>query len=254
MTDVGWTFITTSHARSMLHATIEPSIRIRRAIHADDAAILRRILKSHPSLLHNPDSSPAGLSNSNLHLAASLGFRDICDVLLKAGHEDPCSALNESHQTALMLAAAAGHTEVVHLLCEYDKNSILRRDIRGRDAIMEACLGGHDTILQILLTYVPGGPYDAVRRADVEGNTALHFASGNGNLLVVRTLMAAGADVEKRNIWNWTPAAYSATVAAEVYFKGLVTEVGKRQQLRRDVDVAKKGAGVRVVEDFSDNE
>ncbi|KAH7159638.1 ankyrin repeat-containing domain protein [Dactylonectria estremocensis] len=233
---------------------IEPSIRIRRAINADDAALLRRILKSHPSLLHNPDPSPSGLSNSNMHLAASLGHRDICAVLLELGHEDPCPALNELHQTALMLAAGAGHTEVVHLLCEKDKSCIIRRDSRGRDAVMEASLGGHDTILQLLLTFAPGGPYEAVRRADVEGNTALHFASGNGNLLVLRTLLAAGADVEKRNIWNWTPAAYSATVQAEVYLKGLVSEVGKRRQMKREVEASKKGAGVRVVEATSDDE
>jgi ankyrin repeat protein len=120
---------------------------------------------------------------------------------------------------------------------------------------MEASLGGYDTILQLLLTYVPGGPTDAVRRADIEGNTALHFASGNGNLLVLRTLLAAGADVEKRNIWNWTPAAYSATVQAEVYLKGLVSEVGKRQQLKRVAEqAARKGAGLRVVDTTSDDE
>jgi ankyrin repeat protein len=97
---------------------------------------------------------------------------------------------------------------------------------------------------------VPGGPQEAVQRADNEGNTALHFASGNGNLLALRTLLAAGADVEKRNIWNWTPAAYSATVQAEVYLKGLVTEVGRRQQLKKEIEAAaaaKKGGGVRVV-------
>ncbi|KAH7322703.1 ankyrin repeat-containing domain protein [Stachybotrys elegans] len=227
---------------------IEPSIRMRRAIHAGDALLVRRILNSHPSILHNPDASPAGQSNSNLHLAASLGHRDICKVLVDAGHEKPCPALNENHQTALMLAAAAGHTEVVHLLCEDDRTCILRRDIRGRDALMEASKGGHDTVVQLLLTYCPDGPLEAVRRADLEGNTALHFASSNGNLLVLRTLLAAGANVETRNVWSWTPAAYSATVQAEVYLKGLVSEVGKRQQAKKEVDSTRKAAAVRLVE------
>ncbi|RFU78561.1 spherulin-1b precursor [Trichoderma arundinaceum] len=239
---------------------IEPSIRLRRAIHAGDALLVKRILKSHPALLHNPDTSPVGLSNSNMHLAASLGHKEVCQVLLDAGHEDPCPALNENHQTALMLASGAGHTEVVHLLCENDTNCILRRDIRGRDAVMEASVGGHDTILQLLLTYVPGGPYEAVQRADADGNTALHFASGNGNLLGLRTLLAAGADVERRNIWNWTPGAYSATVQAEVYLKGLVSELERLQQQqqkrRKEAEAAKKMVvgTVRVVRDNGDED
>lgn len=123
---------------------------------------------------------------------------------------------------------------------------------------MEASGGGHDTILQLLLTYVPGGPYEAVQRADSEGNTALHFASGNGNLLGLRTLLAAGADVERRNMWNWTPAAYSATVQAEVYLKGLVSEVGRLQQQqqkrKKDSEPVKKMAvgSVRVVNSDED--
>ncbi|ODA77580.1 hypothetical protein RJ55_07209 [Drechmeria coniospora] len=233
---------------------IEPSIRMRRAIHAGDTLLVQRILKSNPSLLHNPDASLIGLSNSNLHLAASLGHREICETLLDAGHEDPCPALNENHQTALMLAAEAGHSDVVHLLCEYDCDVILRRDVRGRDAIMEASKGGHDTTLQLLLTFVPGGAYDAVQRADADGNTALHFASSNGNLLGLRTLLAAGADVERRNVWNWTPAAYSATVQAEVYLKGLVTEGVGRRQHTKDVDPTKKGGAVRMVQQDSDGD
>lgn len=189
-----------------------------------------------------------------MHLAASLGHKDVCEVLLRAGHEDPAPALNENHQTALMLAAGSGHTEVVHLLCEHDAKCILRRDVRGRDAIMEASAGGHDTILQLLLTFVPGGARDAVQRADVEGNTALHFASGNGNLLGLRTLLAAGADVDRRNIWNWPPAAYSATVQAEVYLKGLVSEVGRQQQRKKELQATKMPSTVRVVPDNSDDD
>jgi len=235
---------------------IEPSLRIRRAIHANDALLVRRILKSHPGLLHNPDISQNGReygeSNTNLHLAASLGHLPICQLLVSLGHEDPCPAMNEKHQTALLLAARAGHTEIVHFLCEHDPSSVLRCDSEGRDAIMEASLGGHDTVLQILLTYVPGGAADAVQRADLQGNTALHFASSNGNLLVLRTLLAAGADAERRNMWSWTAVAYSATVQAEVYLKGLIAEVEKRRQLRRTVEESRKGGAVRLVEDELD--
>ncbi|SPO01182.1 uncharacterized protein DNG_03929 [Cephalotrichum gorgonifer] len=222
---------------------IDPSLRIRRAIHANDALLTRRILKSHPHLLHNPDTSPAGLSNSNLHLAALLGHTDVARVLLSLSHESPCPALNESHQTALMLAASAGSVDTVLLLAENDPSCVPRRDSRGRDAVMGAAQGGHDTVVQILLTWDPEGAAAAAARADADGNTALHFASSNGNLLVLRTLLAAGADPDRRNVWDWTAISYSATVAAEVYLKGLVAETQRKKAALRE---GKRG--VRVVE------
>ncbi|KAI4863308.1 ankyrin [Hypoxylon rubiginosum] len=228
---------------------IEPSKRLRRAVHSNDALLVRRIVNSYPGLIHNPDHSANGLSNSSLHLAASLGHLQVCKALIDLGHENPTPALNDDHQTALMLAASAGHTEVVLFLAENDPTSILRRDIRGKDAIMEASKGGHDTVLQILLTYVPGGAPNAVQNADLDGNTALHYASSNGNLLVLRTLLAAGADPEKRNMWSWTAIAYSATVQAEVYLKGLVSEVEKRRRINSDADETRKGSTVRMVDE-----
>lgn len=235
---------------------IDAPLRVRRAIHANDALLVKRILTSHPKLLHNPDTSADGLSNSNLHLAASLGHLPIVKLLLSLGHEADLPALNDDFQTALMLASAAGNTEIVHFLCQQDPSSILRRDIRGRDAIMEASRGGHDTVLQILLTYVPCGPEQAVRVADLEGNTALHFASSNGNLLVLRTLLAAGADAERRNIWSWTAVAYSATVEAEVYLKRLVGEAEAKRKLKIQAEEARRNevlkGGLRMVGDSND--
>ncbi|CAK7232698.1 hypothetical protein SCUCBS95973_009190 [Sporothrix curviconia] len=245
---------------------IDPSIRVRRAIHANDQLLVKRILASHPQLLHNPDTSDAGLSNSNLHLAASLGHLQICQFLVECGHESEGPALNENYETALMLAARAGHIEAVHYLCQAGPDWILCYDSHGRDAIMEASRGGHDTVVQILLTYVPCGAEEAVRRADKEGNTALHFASSNGHLLVLRTLLAAGADADHENIWCWTPVAYSASVQAEVYLKGLINQTkaqaakGQTQASPRKgrigaPDLLKRGqlsamaAGLRLVRD-----
>ncbi|KAK6863492.1 NADH-dependent flavin oxidoreductase nadA [Apiospora arundinis] len=237
---------------------IEPSLRLRRAVCANDALLVQRILKSHPKLIHNPDTSPLGLSNSNLHLAASLGHLQICKVLVSMGHEDPTPALNEHHQTALMLAASAGHSEVVHFLSENDPSIIARQDVRGRDAIMEASLGGHDTAVQILLTYAPAGAQTALQSADADGNTALHFASSNGNLLVLGTLLAAGADANRANAWDWRAVNYSATVQAEVYLKSLTADVESRRRagsgasdFSRVSDPRKAGAVRMVMQDGS---
>jgi len=86
-----------------------------------------------------------------------------------------------------------------------------------------------------------------LENADVDGNTALHFASINGHLLVLRTLLAAGADSERRNVWSWRAVDYSATVQAEVYFKGLVAEVERRRQVRMEVEREGRGGAVRLV-------
>ncbi|KAK8043945.1 ankyrin [Apiospora phragmitis] len=187
-----------------------------------------------PSFSTTPTPRPsASPTRTSIWPPASATCR-VCKVLVALGHEESTPALNENHQTALMLAAAAGHTEVVHFLCEHNPTTIARQDVRGRDAIMEASLGGHDTAVQILLTYAPGGATSAVQSADADGNTALHFASSNGNLLVLRTLLAAGADAEKRNVWSWSAVAYSATVQAEVYLKSLMVDAEKRRRALSD--------------------
>jgi hypothetical protein len=66
-------------------------------------------------------------------------------------------------------------------------------------------------------------------------------------LLVLRTLLAAGADADKPNVWNWTAVSYSATVAAEVYFKNLIAEVGVKKRVAAEVQRTGKGGGVRLV-------
>lgn len=118
---------------------------------------------------------------------------------------------------------------------------------------MLASQNGHDTVVQILLTFWPGGPEAAfglnggTDGADVDGNTALHFASMNGHLLVLRTLLAAGADSERRNVWSWRGVDYSATVQAEVYFKNLVADTERRKQAGQEAKDKRTGGAVRLV-------
>lgn len=59
---------------------------------------------------------------------------------------------------------------------------------------------------------------------DAALNTPLHHASAFGHLKTLRLLISAGADHAARNAYKWTPIDYSATVAAEVYLRGLVRE------------------------------
>jgi ankyrin repeat protein len=232
---------------------IDPSQRLRRAINSSSESstlLINRILKTNPKLLHNPDTSLIGLSNSSLHLACYLGKLEVASTLLQHGHENEGISLNEEHQTPLMLAAREGHTEIVLLLCKEEAGGIAKRSRKGEDAIMMAAQNGHDTVIQIILTYAASSgitPAKLLKNADVDGNTALHFASSNGHLLVLRTLLAAGADPDVRNVWSWTAVAYSATVQSEVYFKSLVAEMERREVTRREVESRGTGGSIRMV-------
>lgn len=66
---------------------------------------------------------------------------------------------------------------------------------------------------------------------DNSGNTPLHYAAAYGQLQNFRELLEHGADASARNAWNWTPVSYSASVQAEVYFKGLVHAAEREREV-----------------------
>jgi hypothetical protein len=67
--------------------------------------------------------------------------------------------------------------------------------------------------------------------SDVSGNTPLHYASAYGQLKNFRELLEHGADASAKNAWSWTPVSYSASVQAEVYFKGLVNAAEREREV-----------------------
>ena len=238
---------------------IDPELRLRRAINMGSLPAVRRILKSHPHLIHNVDDGPQGDGNTNLHLAVLYNRVAIVELLVKLGHEDNNISVNRFKETPLHIAARTGYVEIVNLLvCLGEKIAgINKRDIEGRDAVMLAAAKGHDTVVQLLLTFAPLPPKDlphflAVKpfsnarpstassatdphhpqnparvllmNQDAAGNTALHHATSHGEMLVQRTLLAAGANPDVRNFNSWLPIDYSATHQAQAYFKNLVAE------------------------------
>lgn len=118
--------------------------------------------------------------NSPLHASAQKGYLDIVIALLEAGGD--VDNKNEDEQTPLHLAAAEGRTRI----CK----EILKRD------------------------------KFAVNDEDSDSNTALHLASIHGHDKVVATLIEAGADIEARNYYLWTPldcaAAYGQPKCAKL--------------------------------------
>lgn len=210
---------------------------------------MKRIVRNNENLLQNPDFEDK--SNTSLHLAASHGFVEIARYLIEAGHESAEISTNTHHDTPLMLAALKGNVEVGKLLVQEFPRCINYTNKAGLDALAIASQYPASTgLMPVMLSHpeYPASPH--VR--DQDGNTPLHHASASGSLKALRILLAAGANPLAKNHYDWTPLAYSQTVAAEVYFKNLVAEFE-----RRKVEGAKQGeererqraAGVRLVDD-----
>ncbi|KAF1810734.1 ankyrin [Eremomyces bilateralis CBS 781.70] len=223
--------------------------RLRRAIVRNDLRLVQRIVRSNPNVLQNPDYGDK--SNTSLHLACKQGFIEIAEFLVEAGHDDETISYNGDGNTPLMTAAEAGHVDIAQMLIETFPRCVPWANSKQQDALMLACKSGALPLLPILLA--ADHPAD-LAQADADGNTALHHASAAGELKAIRLLLQHGASPLAQNRNRWTPIQYSATAAAELYFKNLVAEFEKRRvegmkearEWERERDRQRMG-GVRLV-------
>ncbi|KAI4710438.1 hypothetical protein J4E89_004893 [Alternaria sp. Ai002NY15] len=222
--------------------------RLRRAILLNDLALVQRIIRNNHKHLRNPDFDDR--SNTSLHLAAKHGFTTIAEFLVDAGHEDGMISRNNDWETPLMLAASAGKEECGVYLAKRFPEAVDWKNKSGLDALMLACQSGAGT-LHLIPTLILHGP-NLLSASDLQGNTALHHASAAGELKALRMLLQYGANPLASNSYSWTPVHYSATSAAEAYFKTLIIEFekkkaeGKRAVKERE---RQRTAGVRLVTD-----
>ena len=149
-----------------------------------------------------------------------------------------------------MLAAMAGKEECGVYLAKRFPACVGWKNKAGLDALMLACKSGAGT-LHLIPTLIVHGP-NILSACDNQGNTALHHASAAGELKAMRMLLQYGANPLASNSYSWTPVHYSATSAAEAYFKTLIIEFekkkaeGKRAVAERE---RQRNAGVRLVTD-----
>lgn len=148
-----------------------------------------------------------------------------------------------------MLACKAGHLQTALLLAKTFPRSIPLTNKKGLDALsLSAQTAASTPLIPVLLDH-PIFPAN-VHVRDFDGNTPLHHASASGSLKALRILLAKGADPFAKNNYDWTPLAYSQTVAAEVYMKNLVAEFARRKaegmKLQEERERMRVG-GVRLV-------
>lgn len=165
-----------------------PRVELYAAVRAADMRAVRKLLGSGASV-----DERGQFRETPLHAAAALGHVRIAVLLLE--HGAAANAKTYRKETPLHLAAGAGALKVVTLLLEHDAKA--RAMTEGRDTALHECAGAEDAssarvaITNLLLD--GGCPIDAANRS---GQTALWRAAANGNIGVVRALLARGANAK----------------------------------------------------------
>ena len=174
------------------------------AAHAGDLEAVRRC--AVPERLDEPANASGW---SALMVAAARGHSDVVRWLLDAGARP--DLVSDDADTALSLAVTRGHVEAARLLIGDRRVDVNARDGRGWTPLQSAALRGYDEIVGLLLERDDL----AANRADVDGRTALIWAASAGHASIVRRL-AADPRVAVAH-----PAADGVTAAAAARDAGL---------------------------------
>lgn len=111
-----------------------------------------------------------------------------------------------NHDTALTLACAGGHSELVKLLLQRGAN-IEHRDKKGFTPLILAATAGHAEVVDILNSH--GADMEA--QSERTKDTPLSLACSGGRMEVVEYLLSKGANKEHRNVSDYTPLSLAAS-------------------------------------------
>jgi ankyrin repeat protein len=143
-----------------------------------------------PALAQRP--SPEAVAESALMESAFNGKLDVVQQLVSAGIS--VNAHDPEQRTSLMWAAFNGHTPVVSFLLEHGAE-VDAKDKSKRTALMYASSGPFKQTVELLLK----NGADANVQGSLEGFTALMTAAAEGQLEVVRVLLAYGANADLKD-------------------------------------------------------
>ncbi|XP_067357962.1 ankyrin repeat domain-containing protein 26 isoform X3 [Channa argus] len=131
-----------------------------------------------------------------VHKAASVG--DLAKLKHLAKKND-LNQLDKENRTALHIACASGHVEVVQFLVE-NKAKLNLCDNQNRSALMKAVQGQHEYCASILLENNA-----EPNLVDINGNTALHLAANIPSISTAVLLLQREAAINAPNKEGFTP-------------------------------------------------
>ncbi|XP_019763189.1 ankyrin repeat and KH domain-containing protein 1 isoform X1 [Dendroctonus ponderosae] len=119
---------------------------------------------------------------------------------------DVDSETESNHDTALTLACAGGHEELVELLISRGAD-IEHRDKKGFTPLILAATAGHEKVVEILLNHNA----DIEAQSERTKDTPLSLACSGGRYEVVELLLTRNANKEHRNVSDYTPLSLAAS-------------------------------------------
>ncbi|XP_033224897.1 ankyrin repeat domain-containing protein 17-like isoform X3 [Belonocnema kinseyi] len=119
---------------------------------------------------------------------------------------DVDSETDSNHDTALTLACAGGHEDLVELLLSRGAD-IEHRDKKGFTPLILAATAGHQKVVEILLNH--GAEIEA--QSERTKDTPLSLACSGGRYEVVELLLTRAANKEHRNVSDYTPLSLAAS-------------------------------------------
>ncbi|KAG7523382.1 ankyrin repeat domain-containing 26 isoform X1 [Solea senegalensis] len=131
-----------------------------------------------------------------VHKAASVG--DVAKLRQLAKKND-INQLDKENRTALHIACASGHVDVVQFLVE-SKAKLNLCDNQNRSALMKAVQGQHERCLSLLLEN-----HADPNLVDINSNTALHLAANIPSLSIAILLLQHEANINATNKEGFTP-------------------------------------------------
>ncbi|CAN4114746.1 unnamed protein product [Withania somnifera] len=169
---------------------------------------------------------------SPMHLAASRGYEDITLFLIQEGVD--INAPDKFGSTPLLEAIKSGHDRVASLLVK--EGALLNIENAGNFLCMVIAKGDSDLLRRLLSNGVDPNTKDYDQR------TPLHVAASQGQCLMAKLLLGAGASVFSKDRWGNTPVD-EARVSGNKQMISLLEEA-KTAQLSEFPDVPHEISGI----------
>ncbi|XP_066522979.1 ankyrin repeat and SOCS box protein 15b [Hoplias malabaricus] len=184
---------------SALETASEENLKILAAIEKGDVSAVRG-LQRHHSAFKEPDSR----GWLPLHRASVQSNAELLDTVLLASHELNIEEVTGEGETALTLAAHAGHVQNVRVLLQHGASPHNTNSTNESPLLLAVRIGSYEMVLALIL----GGAF--VEQVCLKKWTATHEAAKVGCTDILMLLLRHGGKVKAQDGHGVTPLGIAA--------------------------------------------